>query len=331
MKRNGYLFILLILIFPIQAKSMIEKINYRGWSECYKIYNESTEIIFVAESGGRIMSYSIKGENIIYENHKLDGLNLKDYRKQNFDPDGGRFDWGPEKETRGIHDITWMGDYKAEIVDDYTLKLISPDDDSLGIRTIRVFSLDSLSSYLTIKNTMLNISDRQTDWFYWSRSLVKKGGTIILPLNPNSIYPHGWGKYHWDNGEHIEFENPIDRNLHIIDNTISYIANSGQSIKIATDSNLGWMAYIYENLIFIKKYKHFYGQNYTQGPNITSIFFIGDHFVELEPLSPQAILQPGEKYSFTEHWWLMDAPKFENSKKIGSIKQFIHRNTKTIN
>ncbi len=124
---------------------------------------------------------------------------------------------------------------------------------------------------------------------------------------------------------------PLDSNLHIIDNTISYIANSGQSIKIATDSNLGWMAYIYENLIFIKKYKHFHGQNYTQGPNITSIFFIGDHFVELEPLSPQVILQPGEKYSFTEHWWLMDAPKFEKSKKIGTIKQFIHRNTKTIN
>ncbi|NBC82116.1 MAG: DUF4380 domain-containing protein [Bacteroidetes bacterium] len=307
---------------------MIEKINYRGWTECYKIYNETTEIIVVAESGGRIMSYSLHGKNIIYENRALDGLTLKTYKQQQVDPDGGRFDWGPEKKTRNIHDKTWMGDYTAEIVDKYTLRITSPDDEALGIRTIREFSLDSASSYVAVKNTMVNISEEITDWFYWSRTLVKKGGTIVLPLNDNSRFPHGWGKYIWGDKAYIEFQHPEDDQLSVKNNTIVYEAQSGSGIKIGTDSDKGWMAYLRDDLLFVKKYPHFPNEKYSEDSSLTSIFYIGDHFVELEPLSPQAILQPGESYSFTEHWWIFQFQCKNKEITISEIKKYIHEKVK---
>lgn len=313
--------VLVILIFPVHADSMIEKINYRGWTDCYKICNNTAEAIIAAESGGRLMYYSIKGENIIYENRELDGLKLKDYRDQDFDPDGGRFDWGPEKETREIHDMTWMGDYTAEIVDDYTLKVISPDDNSLGIRTIRVFSLDSLSSHLTIRNTMVNISNRQTNWFYWSRTLVNKGGTIFLPLNQDSRFRHGWGKYVWGENPCIELKDPVDQQLSVIDHTIVYEAKSGQGIKIGTDSDKGWMAYKLDDHLFVKKYTHFPDKEYSETAGFTSIFYIGNEFVELEPIGPQAILNPGESHTFEEKWWLLTCPENVPANRPDQLKR----------
>jgi hypothetical protein len=38
----------------------------------------------------------------------------------------------------------------------------------------------------------------------------------------------------------------------------------------------------------------------------TIVYTHGRNFIEMEPNSPHAFLHPGERYTFDEHWWLLE-------------------------
>ncbi len=287
---------------------MTEKITYRGWTECYRISNNEVNIIINASAGGRIMVYERNGVNPIYEDPKQDGILLQDFEEKSFDPDGGRFDYGQEKVTSKKHNLTYMGKWHGEILDDHSVKLTSQPDSSLGILSIRIFELDSETSRLAITQTMKNISSKSLEYFFWGRTLVKVGGKLMMPLNPDSNIPGKWGRYIW--GEQEKFENdPADPGVEIIENIFSLIPSEAGNAKYGTDARDGWMAYGYKGLLFFKKYNFYEDQPYTELYDQTNIFYTNKTlFAEMEPISPTAVLEPGEEYSYTENWYLIEYP-----------------------
>ena len=48
---------------------------------------------------------------------------------------------------------------------------------------------------------MKNISSETTEYFFWGRTLVKVGGKLIMPINPESVIPGRWGRYIRDDNE----------------------------------------------------------------------------------------------------------------------------------
>lgn len=99
--------------------------------------------------------------------------------------------------TQSIHTLSWVGAWKAEIVDNQTLRLTSAMDTSLGMQTVREFRLLTDSAVLTIKLTGINITNKPLVRHFWGWTLVKPGGTMILPINPRSRFEHGWGQILW--------------------------------------------------------------------------------------------------------------------------------------
>lgn len=92
-----YLSIVITFLNCIHLSGQVEKMTWRGWTDCYRISNRHCEVIIGASCGGRVLSFSINGKNIIYENEVQNGKSLNDWQKERFDPDAARFDYGPEK------------------------------------------------------------------------------------------------------------------------------------------------------------------------------------------------------------------------------------------
>ena len=54
---------------------MLERINYRGWQNSYRIFNPTVELVVLADVGPRIISYGFRnGENILHEVPEHAGL-----------------------------------------------------------------------------------------------------------------------------------------------------------------------------------------------------------------------------------------------------------------
>ena len=294
--------LLLILFIMKNSQGSVEKISYRGWSDCYKISNDSVEIIVNASAMGNILVFKKNGVNFMWEDNTINGKTLG----ENFEPDAGRFDYGPEYEVMHIHNITWEGPYSAEIIDEYTIKLTSRKDTKMGIQTTRLFKLDSIMPYLKITQTMTNISDMKTSYYFLGRTLVPAGGKIFAPLNPQSSLAEKWVRYIWGNPNTFsaDLEDP---GVEINDSIFSIIPNEAGNSKYGTDSESGWMAYGYQGMIFLKTYQHYQQETYIVENGLTDLFYVKPGvFAELEPVSPVAVLDPGQSYSFVENWRLID-------------------------
>jgi hypothetical protein len=299
-----FLIFILLSLLQLNVYNMVEKVTYRGWSDCYRISNNEVTVIINASAGGRIMAYERDGINVIYEDRLQDGKLLGDYLEGGFNPDGGRFDYGQEKITREIHQLTYMGAWRGEIVDDYALEITSQPDTTLGLLSSRLFRLDPQSSKLTVTQTMKNISSETTEYFFWGRTLVKLGGKLFMPLNPESVIPGKWGRYIWGENERFEID-PEDPGVDIQGGIFSLDPILAGNAKYGTDAKDGWMAYGYKGLLFVKKYEYDEMMQYTELYNLTNIFFTNrKKYAEMEPVSPTPSLKPGEKYSYTEKWYL---------------------------
>lgn len=258
------------------------------------------------------MRFERNGVNLIYENPEQDGMLLDDFLKLGFDPDGGRFDFGQEHDTKDKHSLTYMGKWHAEQLSDLRLKLTSAPDYELGILSTRIFELDPKSPCLRIIQTMKNISPKPTNYFFWGRTLVKPEGKLIMPLNPDSSLSGQWGRYIWGDPEQFLIDEN-DKGVCLKDGIFSLIPLNAENEKYGTDSKDGWMAYGYKSILFVKKYDFQPDAEYGELYGLTNIFYTNKRFAEMEPVSALARLSPNEEYSYTEDWYLLDYPECKSN------------------
>jgi hypothetical protein len=324
--------ILHLVLYSGINHASVKKITYRGWDECYLINNEKVKVIINASAMGNVLVYEKNNVNLMWEDSTIDGKTLEDYREANFPVDAGRFDYGPLDITQKIHEITWAGPYHAEIIDDYSIRITSLDDNNMGISTSRLFELHPESSHLKITQTMTNISDSVTRYWFWGRTLVPVGGKLFSPINPNSKWPDKWVRYIWTKPTSFSSD-PEDDGVTIEDSLFVLIPEKAENNKYATDAESGWMAYGYKGLIFLKTYQHFPGMRYTTEGELINIFYCtNDRFAEMEPVSPEAVLQPGETYSFVENWYLLNFPGAQDTHfDTGEAVEIIFNEVKDFN
>jgi hypothetical protein len=287
---------------------MAKQIVYRGYEECYCLANEAVQVRIVAEAGGRVLSYERNGYDIIYQNSANDGKTL-DNAGSAWEPDGGRLDIGPEESRVQNFKVPprpqlWQGAWKTESLGPNTLQLTSAVVPELGVQVVRVYELDEHSSRLEVRQTMQNVSDAPTRWNFWSRTMVKGGGVCIQPVQAGELCPQGWAKY---GKGHIETQKPHDDRVAVQDDLL-VVAAGGQGTKFVTDAPAEWIAYVRDDWMFVKRFRYFPDETYTDGLGFTTSIYVDYPCCEIEPLSPQVNLQPGQSYTFSEWWWLLPYP-----------------------
>ena len=297
---------LFLLIFNISnIFSQVEKIIWRGWENCYRLKNQKCEVIINASAGGKVAWFALGGKNIIYENTQQDGKILHDWQQNHFDPDGGRFDVGPEKLTHSIHTLSWLGAWNAEIVNNNSIKLTSAPDSLLGLQSIREFALHPDSAVLLIKLSATNITNQEIVRHFWSRTLLTPGGVMYLPINTSGSFAKGWGRFLW-NPARIDTLPESDERIKIDAQIFTFLA-VGSALKGGADAMDGWMSYRFHNLEFKKTFPVYPKENYSGSEHMTTIFYSNGKFIELEPCSPTYNIDPGKTISFFEKWELKEA------------------------
>lgn len=296
---------LLLNIGLTNVVSQPQKITWRSWENCYRLKNEICEVIINPSAGGKVVWFALNGKNVIYENHQQNGKLLKDWQQSSFDPDGGRFDYGPEKETQPLHSITWMGAWNAEIIDNNTIRLTSEPDKKLGLQTTREFSLHPDSSILNIRLLATNITSKTVVRHFWSRTLLKPMGKLYLPLNYKTTFDKGWRRFFW-NPDRIDTVPQPDERIKTEFGTFMFQA-VGPTIKAGTYAMDGWIGYRIDGMIFKKTFPTYPSADYSGSEHLTTIFYCNGRFIELEPCSPTYNIEPGQTVIFTEKWELKDA------------------------
>ena len=290
-----------LLLSSHQLFAKVEIISYRGWKNCYQISNAVSKVIIVPESGGRVVAFTFKDKNIIYQDSTQNGKVLSAWKKNHFDPDGGRLDYGPEPVVSKIHAQTWMGRWEVKSVGEYSVSITFPNDPLLGLSSERTFTLDKHSAKLTTLQTAANISSKPLTRHFWSRTLVKRGGELVLKLNSKSRFKQGWATFLFD-PDRISQEH-TDPRVSVKDHRLSF-KSEGTTFKFGADLKKGLITYHLNDLKFTKEYKIGNLERYTGSENMNTIFYHSPKFLEVEPTSETLTLQPGEQMSFTEVWKL---------------------------
>lgn len=283
------------LNLPAQGKTSRGQVF--GYDQCITLSNTHTRVS-ITEHGGRILEYTLDGENIIFldpaqEGQIYDGENT-------FDPTGGRFDLGPEN-LIPKHPTLWLGKWSSEILGDHHARLTSKVCDATGVQLIRDFVLAPNSSELRITQTMINASNEDVWWTFWSRTFAKGGGQTIIPLCGNGRFPH---KYVFYGPGHKVRYRPTDDAITEQDGAL-IISGKTKFPKVGFDSMSGEFTYRSPSgLIFKKGFPTYPLLPYRDIAGITVSIYQEEGKIELEAIGPSLPIRPGETSSFTEIWTL---------------------------
>ena len=308
---------------PKALPAGIEQIKYTGWDDSLQIkWPESQASAVVATAvGGRIVNYSLGDESIIFEVPGSAGKTT--LTSKNFWVGGYQIDVGPEVRNIPGHVDLWQSPCKWECPAPFTIKSTSDDKAgmSMGVRLQKDFTADATSKTAGIKivQRMRNISEKDTNYCLWDRTLCKGGGYVFFPINKNSRFAAGWSiRERKNNMFSFNGTTPSSPNVQVLDGVL--VAQAlGKEGKIGADSDAGWIAYVRDRLLYIKAFPYYKDGNYSDGGNSVE-FYWSPQVGEVEPLSPEIKLSPNQEYEFTETWMLvkLDEPAdtFEKARAL---------------
>ncbi|MSU64495.1 MAG: hypothetical protein EXS31_19255 [Pedosphaera sp.] len=291
---------------PASAKGVTVQ-EFRGWPDSLVLEASGVHAIVAPAVGGRILQYGVSGENILYEDPKSFGKILANYQS-GFSVGGYQCDIGPE--LRGIpdHEALWVGLHQWKILKDFTVRVTSEKDVSVGVQLEKQILIEPGSGDLGITQEMRNISDKEVAHCLWDRTLCKNDGFAFFPLNRKSRFKAGWSLRRTVNGKFIyDGDKPAAANVRILKGML--VARcEGPATKVGADCAAGWIAYVRGRLLLVKYFPFFAEGNYTDGGNSVELYY-DERVAELEPLSPEVRLQPGGSYMFPEKWTLIELEK----------------------
>lgn len=298
---------------------MFEKINYEGWSNCIRLYNDQIELIVTTDIGPRIIKFGfINQQNFLYlvpaHRGTTGGDDWRIY--------GGHRLWlAPEAIPFSYNPDNDKVEFTAE--DNY-IKLTQPKESITGIVKEMEITLSNNSNELKVLHRVTNRNAIEVELSVWPITMLSPGGTAILPQEPF--------------GEGDDFLLP-SRSLALWHYTKmndprwtwgeKYIQAKQDSLytseqKIGVTNKQGWMAYSLRNEVLIKKINFDPSAVYPDY-NCNSEIYINANYLEIETLSPLTTLAPGETIEHTEHWLLAKVTVTESEATIDeNLLPFVH-------
>jgi hypothetical protein len=152
------------MLAPLAAAPVLAEgpamLTFHGYPNCIELKNDGTRVVLCPESGGRVLEYSLGGQNALYLEEAATG---KPYvAGQPAAMTAGRFDIGPEK-IIPPHPKLWSGRWTGEVIGPNAARLTSQPDDATGTQLVREFRLASAGTQLSCTRTIKNVSNRTTE------------------------------------------------------------------------------------------------------------------------------------------------------------------------
>lgn len=290
--------LLLVLLAEVQAAVRIEKVNYEGWPNCYRISNGEVELIVTADVGPRIMRYGFAGErNFFKEYPEMLG---RSGEKQWMIRGGHRLWRAPEDAT-----LTYALDNEPVKIEVKGSVLVAtqPVEKATGIEKQIAVRLAETGTAVEVVHRMRNTLRRAAEFAPWALTVMAPGGVAITGFPPRGRHPEVllptnplvmWA--------YTDFSDPRWKF------TKKYLVlrqdpQAEEPQKAGLFHPDTWGAYLIGTDLFVKRAKADASKRY---PDFGCSFemFTNREMLELETLGPLAQVTPGGAIEHVEHWSL---------------------------
>ncbi|MCH8919317.1 MAG: hypothetical protein IIA23_01245 [Chloroflexi bacterium] len=284
-------------------QNSVEKIEYRGWQNCYRLSNGLVDLVVTTDVGPRIIRFGFVGdENEFKEYDEMVGrTGGDDWRIY-----GGHRLWhAPEARPRTYYADNSPVDLERR---DGFVRLIQPTEQTTGIQKEIDILLSSSRARVKLTHRLRVHWVSVGELAPWAISVMAPGGKAILPLPPRAepaenLVPTStialWAytdmtdrRWTWGNKYVMLAQDP----------------GAGAPQKAGFMATDGWVAYCRGGHLFVKKFDYVDGQRYPDFGSTVELFTNAD-MLELETLGPLVHSRQGLVVEHVEHWLLFrDVP-----------------------
>ena len=289
----------------------LEKTNFHGWQNSYRLSNKHIEMIITTDVGPRVIFFgSTGGVNEFAEySDQLGKSGGDEWRIY-----GGHRLWhAPEEMPR-----TYFPDNTPIKLEEHgkMIRVIQPIETSTGIQKEIDFEMADDQASVKLTHRLINRNLWRIELAIWSLSVMTQGGVGIFPMPPRGSH-----------SEHLEPKNALALWAYTDmsdarwtwGNHFMLLRQDAQAKtpqKVGIMCKEGWCAYANHNNLFVKKFAYTNGATYPDfGCSIET--FTNADMLEVETLSPTNLLAPGEKIEHIETWYLLrDVPAPQNDADV---------------
>ena len=279
----------------------MELVSYLGLPNCYRLSNETVELIVATDIGPRILGYNFVGrQNVLGACPEVSRTTPWGEWK----PWGGHRLWiAPEEMPR-----SYVPDNSpVEIVRDdlHSIRLIGKVEEPTGLQKEMDLLLANQGSGLQVTHRITNRSSSHVEASLWALTIMRGGGVAIVPQEPFNPFP-----------EVLQPVRPLalwsytdlsDRRFEITGSYIRLSSNDSmpEAQKFGVGNRLGWCGYLNDGVLFRKHFPFEPDAVYPDFGCNNEVFTAGS-FMEVESLSPLHRLQPSESAEHVERWELVE-------------------------
>jgi hypothetical protein len=300
MFRTAFVGLVMILLSVANANAevKVEKTEYKGWHNCYRVTNGDVELIVTGDVGPRIIRFGfVGGQNVLKEYAEQMGKT----GEEKFQLRGGDRVWkAPEDPI-----ATWAPDnVPVEITPTPTgLVARAPVEPLTNLQKEIEVSLAASGSEVTVAHRITNKSLFTLEFAPWVLTMMAPGGMGITGFPPRGRHPIN-----------LEATNPLvmwaytnlaDKRLTF---TKRYLIlrqdpNNSEAQKVGLFNRDTWAAYLINGEAFVKRATADPSKTYTDfGCSFET--FTNNEFLEIETLGPMTKVAPGKTVEQVEHWSL---------------------------
>jgi hypothetical protein len=281
-----------------RASVSVQKVEYKGWKNCYRISNGEVELIVTGDVGPRIIRYGfVGGQNIFKEFPEQLGRS----GEPDFQPRGGDRVWkAPEDPV-----ATWAPDNVPVTVEVTPSGVIArePVEPLTRLQKEIEVSLAPSGTQVTVSHRIANRGLFTIDFAPWALTQMAQGGMVISGFPPRGHHP-----------QVLEATNPLTMwaYTNLADPrwkftrkylTLRQDPNNSDAQKLGLFNRDTWAAYLLNSEMFVKRTAADPEARY---PDFGCSFetFTNDQFLEVETLGPLTAVAPGKMAELVEHWGL---------------------------
>lgn len=279
-----------------------EKVNYGGWPNCIRLANGKIELIVTTDVGPRVIRLGfVGGQNLFHEwKDQLGKTGGDEWR-----PYGGHRLWhAPEQMPRTYApdndpvQYTWDGK---------TLVLTQKVESTTGVQKQIEIILSPDEPYVKLVHRLLNKNLWDIEAAPWCLTFMAQRGRAIFPMEP--YIPHSeyllparplvlWHYTNMRDPRWIWGTKYIQLKQ---DPTVPPDDRGKQ--KVGMLNKQGWMAYVRNGEVFIKRYAYDPHATYPDYGCNTEVFTNAD-MLEMETLGALSKIPAGGSVDHVEHWFL---------------------------
>jgi hypothetical protein len=292
--------LLAVGIFPMNALSAVnvEKIEYKGWKNSYRVSNGEVEVVVTGDVGPRIIRFGfVGGQNLFKE--FADQLGKSGEEK--FQLRGGDRVWkAPEDPI-----ATWAPDNGPVEIRVTPTGLIArePVEPLTNLQKEIEISMAPSGTQVTVSHRIVNRSLFPLEFAPWALTMMAPGGFVVTGFPPRGHHP-----------ANLEATNPLVMwaYTNLADPrwkfTRKYLIlhqdpNNAEAQKIGMFNRDTWAAYVLDGEAFVKRTQADPSKTYTDfGCSFET--FTNNEFLEVETLGPLTKVPPGKMVELAEQWAL---------------------------